>query len=37
VRADAGTPMANVMLDLAHKLGMNDMESFGDSNGVFSI
>ena len=37
VRADAGTPMANVMLDLAHKLGMNDMENFGDSNGVFSI
>ena len=37
VRADQGTPMANVMLDLVHKLGMDDKQSFGDSNGVFSI
>ncbi len=37
IRAEAGTPMANVMLDLLHKLGVDDRESFGDSTGVFSI
>jgi hypothetical protein len=37
VRAEPGTPMANVMLDLMHKMGLEDQESFGDSTGVFSI
>ncbi len=30
---DDGTPMANAMLSLGQKLGMNDLESFGNSNG----
>jgi len=29
--------MANVMLSLIHKLGMDDVESFGDSTGAFSL
>jgi len=37
LRAEPQTPMANVMLTLAHKLGMDDMESFGDSTGPFSL
>jgi hypothetical protein len=37
VKAEDGTPMANVMLSLMHKLGMTDMESFGDSTGEFSF
>ena len=37
VKAEDGTPMANVMLSLMHKLGMSDMESFGDSTGEFSF
>ncbi len=37
VRATPGTPMANVMLSLLHKLGLDDMESFGDSTGEFSL
>ena len=32
-----GTPMANVMLSLMHALGMDDMESFGDSTGTAEI
>ncbi|MCH6547609.1 MAG: DUF1552 domain-containing protein [Gemmatimonadetes bacterium] len=36
VRAADGTPMANVMLSLLHKLGLEDVESFGDSTGDFS-
>lgn len=32
-----GTPMANVMLSLMHELGMDDMQSFGDSTGVEAI
>ena len=35
--APDGTPMANVMLDLMHKLGFDDMESFGDSTGAFPL
>jgi hypothetical protein len=34
--ADDGTPMANVMLTLMHKLGL-EVDSFGDSNGAFSF
>ena len=37
LRAAPGTPMANVMLGLMHKLGLDDMESFGDSSGDFSF
>ena len=37
LRADPGTPMANVMLDLIHRLGIDDMERFGDSTGAFSL
>ena len=37
VKAADGTPMANVMLGLMHKLGMEDEEAFGDSTGDFSF
>jgi hypothetical protein len=37
VKAADDTPMANVMLTLMHKLGLNDMKSFGDSTGDFSF
>jgi hypothetical protein len=37
LRAEPGTPLANVMLTLAHKLGMDDLESFGNSTGAFSL
>ena len=31
------TPAANVFLTLAHRLGMEDVTSFGDSTGEFAI
>ena len=37
LKAPDGTPMANVMLTLMHELGMDDMESFGDATGDFSL
>ncbi len=37
LRAPDGTPLANVMLDMMHKLGLEDMESFGDSTGTYSV
>ena len=37
VAAEEGTPMANVMLTLLNKLGVSDLDSFGDSNGEFSF
>ena len=37
LKAAAGTPMANVMLTLLHKMGVNDVEQFGDSTGEFSL
>ena len=37
LRAAPGTPMANVMLDLIHRLGVDDVERFGDSTGAFSL
>ena len=37
LRAPDGTPMANVMLTLLHKLGADDRTSFGDSTGDFSL
>src|SRR5688500_5435241 len=37
LRAADGTPMANVMLSVAHMLGMNDFKSFGESTGAFDL
>ena len=37
VKAPKDTPMANVMLTLLHGLGLDDMQSFGDSTGEFSL
>jgi hypothetical protein len=37
VKAAPETPMANAMLTLMHKLGLDDVESFGDSTGDFSL
>ena len=37
VKAANDTPMANVMLSVMHKLGMDDIETFGDSTGEFSF
>ena len=37
VEAPDGTPMANAMLDLMHRLGLDDMDSFGNSTGTLSL
>jgi hypothetical protein len=37
LKAEDGTPMANVMLTLLHHLGLEDMKTFGDSTGAFSL
>ena len=37
VKAPDGTPMANVFLTLLHRLGVDDIESFGDSTGEIAI
>ena len=37
MKAAEATPMANVMLSLLHKLGVQDLKSFGDSIGEFSF
>jgi hypothetical protein len=37
LKAADGTPMANVMLTLLHDLGLNDLQSFGDSTGTFNL
>ena len=37
VKAAEATPMPNVMLSLLHKLGVQDLKSFGDSIGEFSF
>ncbi|HIN52538.1 MAG TPA: DUF1552 domain-containing protein [Gemmatimonadetes bacterium] len=36
-RAPIGTPMANVYLDLLHRMGLDDLKSFGNSTGTFSV
>jgi hypothetical protein len=36
-RAPEGTPMANVLLTVLHKLGVDDVSSIGDSNGEVSL
>ena len=33
VKAPDGTPLANAMLTLLHRLGLDDLDSFGDSTG----
>ena len=37
VKAADGTPMANVMFSLLKRLGLDDLQSFGDSSGEFSF
>jgi len=37
VKAGEGTPMANALLGVAHDLGMDDVQSFGDSTGVLPV
>ena len=37
LKAPDGTPMANVMLSVMHKLGLDDVKSFGDSTGEFLL
>jgi Protein of unknown function (DUF1552) len=37
LKAPEGTPMSNVMLSLVHKLGMDGIPSFGDSNAEFAL
>ncbi len=37
IKAPDGTPMANVLLGLMQALGMDDMESFGDSTGAMTF
>jgi hypothetical protein len=35
--APEGTPMANVMLSVLKMIGLDDLKSFGDSTGDFSL
>jgi hypothetical protein len=37
LKAPDGTPMANAMLTLLHSLGRDDIKSFGDSTGEFTL
>jgi uncharacterized protein DUF1552 len=37
LRAPDGTPLANAMLGVLRKLGLDDMESFGDSTGELDL
>jgi hypothetical protein len=37
LKAAEGTPMANVELSMLHILGLDDMKTFGDSTGTFSL
>jgi hypothetical protein len=37
LKAADATPMANVFLTLMHNIGVESMESFGDSTGEFSL
>jgi len=37
LKAAADTPMANVLLTLMHNLGLDDVKTFGDSTGEFSL
>ncbi len=35
--APDGTPMANVFLNVLHKLGLDEVDNFGDSTGEFTV
>lgn len=35
--AEDGTPMANVLMSLMHRMGMDDVQEFGDATGEFSF
>jgi hypothetical protein len=37
LKAPNGTPLANVMLGVLRALGMDDLETFGDSEGAFDV
>ncbi len=37
MKAESGTPMANVFTSLLHRLGHDDLAGFGDSTGEFSF
>jgi hypothetical protein len=37
LKAPDGTPMANVMLELMHKFGLDNVNNFGDSTGPFAL
>ena len=37
LKAPDGTPMANVMLTLMHRLGLDNVPGFGDSTGEFAL
>jgi hypothetical protein len=37
IRAPEGTPMANPMLSMLHRLGVDNIESFGDSTGELPL
>jgi hypothetical protein len=37
VRAAEGTPMANAMLTISHKLGLDEVATFGDSTGELDL
>jgi hypothetical protein len=37
LKALDGTPMANALLGLMHRVGLDDLESFGDSTGAISL
>jgi len=37
LKAPDGTPMANVFLTLMHRMGLDNMKSFGDSTGEFAV
>ena len=36
-RAPDGTPLANVMLSVLHKVGVDDVQAFGDSTAEFDL
>ena len=37
LKAADGTPMANVFLSVLHKLGLDELDKFGDSTGTFDL
>ena len=37
LKAPPGTPLANVILSVLHTLGLEDVSSFGDSEGTFDL